>query len=104
MSRRAWKRAKQFGFSDAQLAWLWKVTETDVRSAREAAGVMPTYKTVDTCAAEFAAETPYHYSTWEDDSEVRPSDRRVSSSSAAAPTASAKASSSTTAVATRRMR
>ena len=49
--------------------------EADVRAAREAAGVEPTYKTVDTCAAEFAAETPYHYSTWEDESEVRPSDR-----------------------------
>ena len=45
------------------------------RDAREAAGVFPTYKTVDTCAAEFAAETPYHYSTWEDEDEVRPSDR-----------------------------
>ena len=44
-----------------------------MRTAREAAGVIPTYKTVDTCAAEFAAETPYHYSTYEDESEVRPS-------------------------------
>ena len=47
-----------------------------MRAAREAAGVMPTYKTVDTCAAEFAAETPYHYSTYEDESEVRASDAR----------------------------
>ena len=46
-----------------------------MRALRESVGVTPTYKTVDTCAAEFAAETPYHYSTWEDDSEVRPSDR-----------------------------
>ncbi len=46
-----------------------------MRAARIAAGVIPTYKTVDTCAAEFAAETPYHYSTYEDDNEVRPSDR-----------------------------
>ena len=46
-----------------------------MRAAREAAGVIPTYKTVDTCAAEFAAETPYHYSTYEDENEVRPSDR-----------------------------
>ena len=46
-----------------------------MRAARQAAGVEPTYKTVDTCAAEFAAETPYHYSTWEDETEVRPSDR-----------------------------
>jgi len=63
------------GFSDAQLAYLWDRDVADVRSAREAAGVRPTYKTVDTCAAEFAAETPYHYSAWEDEDEVRPSDR-----------------------------
>ena len=75
LSRRSWKRAKQFGFSDAQLAWLWGTRETEVRTAREAAGVLPTYKTVDTCAAEFEALTPYHYSTWEDENEVRPSDR-----------------------------
>ena len=75
MTRRQWKRAKQFGFSDAQLAWLWGTDELVVRAAREAAGVVPTYKTVDTCAAEFDAETPYHYSTWEDENEVRPSDR-----------------------------
>ncbi len=75
MTRRAWKRAKQFGFSDAQLGWLWGIDELAVRAAREAAGVFPTYKTVDTCAAEFAAETPYHYSSWEDENEVRPSDR-----------------------------
>ncbi|MEY4605734.1 MAG: carbamoyl-phosphate synthase large chain [Actinomycetota bacterium] len=75
MTRRRWRRAKQFGFSDAQLSFLWNVDEAEVRSRRSAAGVMPTYKTVDTCAAEFAARTPYHYSTWEDESEVRPSDR-----------------------------
>jgi carbamoyl-phosphate synthase large subunit len=76
MTRRAWRRAKRFGFSDAQLAWLWGMSEDDVRAAREAAGVLPTYKTVDTCSAEFAAETPYHYSTYEDETEVRPSDRQ----------------------------
>ena len=75
MTRRMWKRAKQFGFSDAQIGFAWGIDELAVRAAREAAGVMPTYKTVDTCAAEFAAETPYHYSTWEDENEVRPSDR-----------------------------
>ncbi|MEP6295912.1 MAG: carbamoyl phosphate synthase large subunit, partial [Ilumatobacter sp.] len=74
MTTRAWKRAKQIGFADAQLAYLWGVDETDVRTARIAAGVLPTYKTVDTCAAEFDAETPYHYSTYEDENEVRPSD------------------------------
>ncbi len=75
LARGDWRRAKQYGFSDAQLAHLWRVDEREVRAARTAAGVRPTYKTVDTCAAEFAAETPYHYSTWEDESEVRPSDR-----------------------------
>ena len=75
MGRGDWRRAKQMGFSDAQLAYLWDRDFADVRSAREAAGVRPTYKTVDTCAAEFAAETPYHYSAWEDEDEVRPSDR-----------------------------
>jgi carbamoyl-phosphate synthase large subunit len=76
MTRRAWRRAKRLGFSDAQLAHLWSVSEDEVRTAREAAGVMPTYKTVDTCSAEFPAETPYHYSTYEDESEVRPSGAR----------------------------
>src|SRR5690606_9748205 len=75
MHRRAWRRAKRLGFADAQLAHLWHVAEDRVRAARMAAGVVPTYKTVDTCAAEFAAETPYHYSTYEDENEVRPSER-----------------------------
>ena len=75
-SPRDWKRFKQFGFSDAQLAYLWSESETDVRAARKAAGIGPTFKTVDTCGAEFDAETPYHYSTWEDSTEVRPSDRQ----------------------------
>ena len=75
LSRRGWKRAKQMGFSDAQLAYLWNMTLDEVTAARVAAGVLPTFKTVDTCGAEFDAQTPYHYSTWEDDSEVRPSDR-----------------------------
>ncbi len=75
LTRREWKRAKQIGFSDAQLAHLWSVPEADVRARRTEAGVRPTFKTVDTCGAEFAAETPYHYSTWEDTSEVAQSDR-----------------------------
>jgi carbamoyl-phosphate synthase large subunit len=75
LTPRQWRRAKQYGFSDGQLAYIWRSDELAVRAMREAAGVMPTYKTVDTCAAEFAAETPYHYSTWEDENEVRPSDR-----------------------------
>jgi carbamoyl-phosphate synthase large subunit len=69
------RRAKRLGFADAQLAHLWGVNEDAVRARRIELGVLPTYKTVDTCAAEFAAETPYHYSTYEDESEVRPSDR-----------------------------
>ena len=76
MTWRSWRRAKRLGFADAQLAHLWSVNEDDVRAAREAAGVIPTYKTVDTCSAEFAAQTPYHYSTYEDETEVRPSDRQ----------------------------
>jgi carbamoyl-phosphate synthase large subunit len=76
MDRKAWRRAKRLGFGDAQLAHLWSCDEVAVRAARLAAGVQVTYKTVDTCGAEFEAETPYHYGTYEDDDEVRPSDRR----------------------------
>src|SRR4029077_16328669 len=75
MTRAAWRRAKRLGFGDAQLAWLWGVTGDDVRAARLAAGVAATFKTVDTCASEFAAETPYHYSTYEDEDEVASTDR-----------------------------
>ncbi len=75
MTPRAWKRAKQFGFSDAQLGYLWNVPAAEVRKARIAEGVEATFKTVDTCSAEFEAETPYHYSTYEDVGEVAPSDR-----------------------------
>ncbi len=75
MSRTDWRRAKRLGFSDAQLAWLWGASEADVRSARTAAGVVVTFKTVDTCGAEFDAETPYFYSTYEDEDEARPGDR-----------------------------
>ncbi len=70
ISTRDLRRAKRLGFGDAQLAYLWGVSETDVRSRRMADGLLPTYKTVDTCAAEFDAATPYHYSTWEDSDEV----------------------------------
>jgi carbamoyl-phosphate synthase large subunit len=75
MTRRGWKRAKQLGFSDAQLAYLWTVDEEAVRRARLAEGVATTFKTVDTCAAEFEATTPYHYSTYEDTDEVEPGER-----------------------------
>ena len=76
LTRLGWRRAKRLGFSDAQMAWLWKRTEAEVRTRRLELGVVPTYKTVDTCAAEFDAKTPYHYSTWEDTDEVTPSDRK----------------------------
>jgi len=75
MDRRAWRRAKRLGFGDAQLAHLWGLDESEVRAARIAAGVEVTYKTVDTCGAEFDAETPYHYGTYEDTTEVAPSSR-----------------------------
>ena len=76
LARADWRRVKRAGFSDAQLAYLWGPTrEPEVRSSRRAAGVTVTYKTVDTCAAEFAARTPYHYSTWEDEDEVAPLER-----------------------------
>ncbi|HEX5266812.1 MAG TPA: carbamoyl-phosphate synthase large subunit [Acidimicrobiales bacterium] len=72
MDRPAWRRAKRLGFSDAQLAYLFGAPEDEVRAARRAAGVTATFKTVDTCGAEFEASTPYHYSTYEDEDEVRP--------------------------------
>ena len=75
MSRATWRRAKRLGFSDAQLAYLWDTSPSDVRAAREGAGVLPTFKTVDTCAAEFEATTPYHYSTYEDTDEIQPAQK-----------------------------
>jgi carbamoyl-phosphate synthase large subunit len=76
MTKRKWKQAKQKGFSDAQLAYLWCRREDEVRAVRLQQGIRATFKTVDTCAAEFDAKTPYYYSTYEDDDEVIPSDRR----------------------------
>jgi carbamoyl-phosphate synthase large subunit len=70
LSRGDWRRAKRLGFSDGQLAHLFGTTEADVRSTRLAAGVVAIFKTVDTCGAEFAARTPYHYSTYEDEDEA----------------------------------
>ncbi len=72
MTRATWRRAKRLGFSDAQLAHLWGTPESEVRSGRLGAGVGVTFKTVDTCAAEFEAHTPYHYGTYEDEDEVAP--------------------------------
>jgi carbamoyl-phosphate synthase large subunit len=67
--------AKRDGFADAHLARLLQTSEAAVRGRRHAAGIRPVYKTVDTCAAEFEAYTPYHYGTYEEEDEVRPSDR-----------------------------
>ncbi|MEY2969266.1 MAG: carbamoyl-phosphate synthase large subunit, partial [Actinomycetota bacterium] len=71
-----WRRAKRHGFSDGQLAHLLGSTEREVRSARLGSGVRATFKTVDTCSAEFEASTPYHYSSYEDENEVRDSPRQ----------------------------
>ncbi len=68
----ALRHAKRLGFSDTQLAALTGQTEDQVRDARKNADVTPVFKTVDTCAAEFEAYTPYYYSTYEEESEVRP--------------------------------
>jgi carbamoyl-phosphate synthase large subunit len=75
MTRADWRHAKRMGFGDVQLGYLWDVDPDAVRDARLAAGVRITYKTVDTCAAEFAAFTPYHYGTYEDEDEVAPLER-----------------------------
>jgi carbamoyl-phosphate synthase large subunit len=70
------KLAKEHGFSDVQIAQLRGVTEAEVREVRHGLGLRPVYKTVDTCAGEFPAETPYYYSTYEQETEVSPSGRR----------------------------
>ncbi|MDI6789239.1 MAG: carbamoyl-phosphate synthase large subunit [Thermodesulfobacteriota bacterium] len=68
-------QAKKTGFSDYQLGYLTGRTEDEIRSQREKAGIIPVYKLVDTCAAEFEAYTPYYYSTYEVEDESRPSER-----------------------------
>ena len=75
--REEWLRpAKQIGFADKRLADLWGTTEADVRALRHRLGIRPVYKRVDTCGAEFEAHTPYLYSTYEDECEAAPTDRR----------------------------
>ncbi|WP_299445523.1 carbamoyl-phosphate synthase large subunit [uncultured Phycicoccus sp.] len=69
--------AKRHGFSDVQLASLRAMPEAVVRGVRQALGVRPVFKTVDTCAAEFAARTPYHYSSYDEESEVAPREREA---------------------------
>ena len=68
--------AKDFGFSDAQIAELRGLTEQEVRDQRHALDIRPVFKTVDTCAGEFPALTPYHYSSYDLETEVMPSDRK----------------------------
>jgi carbamoyl-phosphate synthase large subunit len=70
------RNAKMHGFSDQQIAQLRRLSEFDVRNIRHELGLRPVFKTVDTCAGEFPALTPYHYSTYEQETEVVASDRR----------------------------
>lgn len=70
------REAKKLGFSDRQIAHLSKKEELEVRKIRKEEGVIPTYRLVDTCAAEFEAFTPYYYSTYGDENEARESDRK----------------------------
>ncbi|HUW16030.1 MAG TPA: carbamoyl-phosphate synthase large subunit, partial [Actinomycetes bacterium] len=69
------RHAKRHGFSDRQLGQIRNLPESDVRELRQGLGVRPVYKTVDTCAAEFAARTPYHYSSYDEETEVEPRTR-----------------------------
>ncbi len=69
-------RAKRLGFSDRQLAGIVRATEGEVRTRRRALQVEPVYRSVDTCAGEFEASTPYHYSTYEEETEVPATGRR----------------------------
>lgn len=69
-------KAKQYGFSDRQIADLIDSDESSVRRLRKREGIEPTYKMVDTCAAEFEAVTPYYYSTYESEDEIKPSNSK----------------------------
>jgi carbamoyl-phosphate synthase large subunit len=70
------REAKKMGFADRALASFWKMTELEIRQWREREKIIPVYKLVDTCAAEFEAYTPYYYSTYETENETRPSAKR----------------------------
>ena len=70
------RRAKKLGFSDRQLAHLLGATQEEIRALRVASAITPTYRLVDTCAAEFEAYTPYYYSTYGDENEIRPNEKR----------------------------
>ena len=70
------KEVKAYGFSDVQLSEVFDTTEEEIRQIRKAKGVEPVYKLVDTCAAEFEAYTPYYYSTYEQENEIRTSRKK----------------------------
>ncbi|MFD2609349.1 carbamoyl-phosphate synthase large subunit [Deinococcus taklimakanensis] len=70
-----WREVKRLGFSDARIGEIVGLSELEVRGLRKQAKATPVYKTVDTCAAEFEAHTPYHYSTYEWEDEVAPTDK-----------------------------
>jgi carbamoyl-phosphate synthase large subunit len=70
------RKAKRFGFSDRQIATIYGTTEIEVRHERKRRGIVPVYKAVDTCAAEFEAYTPYYYSTYEEEDETPAKTRR----------------------------
>ncbi len=76
LTERVFRVAKDHGFSDAQIAELRASTEAEIRGVRHGLGVRPVYKTVDTCAGEFPALTPYHYSSYDTETEVAPSERQ----------------------------
>lgn len=67
---------KKCGYSDAQIAWVLRIKESEVRNQRYKLGIKRVYKVVDTCAAEFEAQTPYYYSTFDDENESVPSDKK----------------------------
>lgn len=73
---RVLRTAKEMGFSDRQLGYIWNMDPLAVRALRKKHGVLPTYKLVDTCAAEFEAYTPYYYSTYSQEDEIRRTDKR----------------------------
>lgn len=70
------RKAKRLGFSDHQIAFAKGISQDEVRAMRKAEGVIPTYRLVDTCAAEFEAMTPYYYSTYGDENEARETDQK----------------------------
>ncbi len=70
------RKAKKLGFSDKQIAYLLGTDELTVRELRKRMGIIPVYKMVDTCAAEFEAETPYYYSCYDDEDEIRKTEKK----------------------------